>query len=435
MHRLLTLLLLVSPVMAEETGGDVKKGEGMLGLLPNGSQLKGVMIPRYDENRKLVGVMRSKVMTLVNPGQMAGKDVTVELFNADQTPRGRIDLVNVNFFEEKESAGKKKRSVTKQLLVADEAVRINVDGMTTTGTGLHYDFLHGKGFLHGPGTTILPANFETTMKSKPTSLRATAAVGLALVTQPLAAAPQPAAEEKPEVASASSQATVAEADKAARSDLREVLKKSEDATRAATEFLDQQDLLADQTAANPVPASVPKPLDITPAKTDSTIDFDGGFYFDMEAGQGTFLKNVRASTPDFDLSGADEVKLFFSKKAEKPPVVTETEKPADKPKKAFADFSGNVGDIERVVANGAILIKQKNPKPGDAPVHASGAIFSYNIKTEEIVITGGFPWFKQGDLYMRATEANAVFRYNPKTGKGTTEGKWGAGGPLEKIKK
>lgn len=430
MLRLLTLLVLVSPVMAEEADGDAKKGEGMLGLLPDGSQLKGVMIPRYDENRKLVGVMKSKVMTLVNSGQMAGKDVTVEFFNPDQTPRGRIDLVNVNFFEEKEATEKKKPLVTKQLLVAEESVKINVDGMTTIGTGLHFDFLHGKGFLHGPGTTTLPENFETTtMKSKPTSLRATAAVGLALATQPLAAAaPPPASAETTEVAGAS---VSAETNKAARAELREVLKKSEDATRAATEFLDQQDLLASKDAENPTPAAVPKPLEITPAKTDSTIDFDGGFYFDMQAGEGTFLKNVRASTPDFDLSGADEVKLFFGKKAEKPPVSTD----ADKPKKAFADFSGNVGDIERVVANGAILIKQKNPKPGDAPVQASGAIFSYNVKTEEIVITGGFPWFKQGDLYMRATEANAIFRYNPKSGKGTTEGKWGAGGPLEKIKK
>jgi lipopolysaccharide export system protein LptA len=433
MLRFLTLLALVSPVMAEGADGDAKKGEGMLGLLPDGSQLKGVMIPRYDENRKLVGVMKSKVMTLVNSGQMAGKDVTVEFFNPDQTPRGRIDLVRVNFFEEKEATEKKKPLVTKQLLVADESVKINVDGMTTVGTGLRFDFLHGKGFLHGPGTTILPANFETTMKSKPTSLRATAAVGLALVTQPLAAAPpEPAPAETTEVAAAPSGApAAAETNKSARAELREVLKKSEDATRAATEFLDQQDLLASKDAANPTPATVPKPLEITQAKTDSTIDFDGGFYFDMQAGEGIFLKNVRASTPDFDLSGADEVKLFFGKKAEKPPVAAT----ADKPKKAFADFSGNVGDIERVVANGAILVKQKNPKPGDAPMQASGAIFSYNIKTEEIVITGGFPWFKQGDLYMRATEANAIFRYNPKTGKGTTEGKWGAGGPLEKIKK
>lgn len=433
MHRLLTLLMLVSPVMAEEEVANVKKGDGMLSLLPNGSQLKGVMIPSYDENLKLVGVLRSKVMTLVNPGQMAGKEVSVEFFNADQTPRGRMDLVNVNFYEEKELSDKKKRIVTKQLLVADEAVHISVDGMKTNGTGLHFDFLNGKGFLHGPGTTILPENIETTMKSKSTSLRATAAVGLALATQPLAASPQPVAELKPEASSTSQAPAVEEANKATRAELREVLKKSEDATRSATEFLEKQDLLAAEDAANPTPASAPKPLEVSPAKTDSIIDFDGGFFFDMEAGQGTFLKNVRASTPDFDISGADEVKLFFGKKAEKPPVATDP----DKPKKAFADFSGKMGDLERIVATGGILIKQKNPKPGEAPAQVSGSVFTYNVKTEEIIVTGDVLWFNQGGLSMRARKSGGIVRVTDpkKEFKINTNGSFELILPTDQIKK
>lgn len=116
-----------------------------MAMLPPGSELQGVMLPRYDENHKLVGVLKSRAMTLVTAGQIAGTAVSVEFFNPDQSPRGRIDLARAVIYQDK------------GLLAANEPVEIKSTRISAGGSGLYYSFTHGKGFLLGPATTIIKA--------------------------------------------------------------------------------------------------------------------------------------------------------------------------------------------------------------------------------------------------------------------------------------
>ncbi len=381
-------------------------------MLPDGSQLKGVMLPRYDEKRRLVGVLKADVMRLVNAGEIAGESVAIQFFSDHQARSGRIDLAKATFFEEK------------QLLVAREAIKIQSDRMTASGTALHYDFGRSEGFLSGPCTIILPSSTDTAMHAKPSSLGATAAVGLSLLAQTLPAAPPPPPpeEERAEIRAAATtlapQAT--EANQAARADLRETLKKSEEVTRAATAFLDKADLLAAEAQATPAsPAPEPKPLEVNPGPDDISIRPQGGFYFNMAAGVGSFLKNVTIDSPDFYLTGADEVKIFFTK----PPA-------GDKPQKSENPLGGKMGDIERIVATGAVLIKQKNPKPGEEPLNASGGLFSYHVKSGKIVISGRYPWFTRGSFYLRAMEPDLILSID-RDFNAHTEGNWDAGGKMD----
>jgi hypothetical protein len=387
-------------------------------MLPDGSQLKDVMLPRYDENRRLIGALKADVMRLVTAGEIAGETVAVEFYGEGQARSGRIDLAKATFYEET------------QLLVAREAVEMRADRMTASGTALHYDFGQSEGFLSGPCDIFLPNAPETAMNAKPSTPRMTAAVGLSLLAQSLTAAPPPpvTAEQQAEIRAAATTLApqAAEASQATRKDLRETLKKSEEVTRAATAFLDKADLLAAEAQATPTaPAAEPKPLEVPPPGPDGVrIRPQGGFYFDMDGGVGSFLKNVTVSSPDFDLSGADEVKVFFSK----PPAGDAPEKDG----KSDSPFGGKMGDIERIMATGAILIKQKNPKPGEDPIHASGGLFSYNVKTGDIVISGRYPWFTQGpQVFLRAKERDLILRID-KNFKAITEGDWEAGFPTEK---
>ncbi len=112
-------------------------------LLPPGSELKEVMLPRYDEAQRLASVLKAKVMTLVNESQIEGKSIVVEFFNPDKTPRGRIDLATATIDK------------TRGLLTTHHPVEIRIDGMKTTGNGLHYDLEMGEGFITGPATTII----------------------------------------------------------------------------------------------------------------------------------------------------------------------------------------------------------------------------------------------------------------------------------------
>ncbi len=114
-----------------------------ISMLPDGSELKAVMLPRYDSNRKLVGVLRAGTMTLVNAEEIAGTMVAIEFFNPDQSPRGRVDLKKANFNQEK------------NLLVAKEPVTIQSERMTATGEGLFYSVAEGKAFLSGKVVTVM----------------------------------------------------------------------------------------------------------------------------------------------------------------------------------------------------------------------------------------------------------------------------------------
>ncbi len=390
-----------------------KKKLSAVSLLPDGSQLHGVMFPRYDDRQRLIGVLKAGAMTLVNDTTISGQTIAIEFYNPDQSPRGRVDLKSAIFNQ------------SKGTLEANESVIIRTDQINANGNGLIYDFEQAEGFLLGPVTTWIQADSikPTSMQTKPSALGATAAIGIALLPQTLTAAPPPPPTAQEQAAfqeAASSQAAKhADAAKSARADLRADLDASAAATAAAKAFLEKTDGTAELTPVPP-PADA-KPLDVKPGPTDSVVNCDGGMYFDADEGVFVFLKNVRVNDPRFSLTGASEVKIFLAKKPAGAP---------DKKDKSGLGLSGKFGDVERVVANGAVLLTQKETEKGKDPVQASGAIFSYRPQSGEIILSGGYPWVKQGSYYSRAKEPNLTLRMF-KNGSFVTEGNWELGGNIE----
>ncbi len=375
--------------MAQEPVPLVRKKIPAIALLPDGSQLMGVMLPRYDENRKLVGVLKAKAMTLVNDEQVAGQTVSVEFFNPDQSQRGRIDLKKAIFYQ------------TKGVLEAKEPVEIKADRLRATGSGLHYAFEKAEGYLSGPVTTTIHPLPATTMHTPRTPLRATAMVGMSLLTQALVAAP-PATltveqKEAIEADAVSKSAGVVETGETTRKELKTVIEVSQAADTAAQAFLVQADIPVPLADAQPVA----NPLDIKPGAEDTVIKCDGGMYFDADEGVLVYMKNVKITDPRLELTGANELKIFFAKKAEDP-----SKKDKKEPSKSgLGSIGANFSEVDRIVATGAVRAIQKNPSPGEQPVEASGAIFTYNVKSEQMIIFGGFPWAKRGGISTRATTA------------------------------
>jgi hypothetical protein len=402
----LTFIAMISPAIS--LAGELidvelpKKKVQATSLLPSGSELKGVMLPRYDENHKLVGVLKSKAITLVNENQMAGTGVSVEFFDADQTSGGRIDMKKVMFDK------------AKGILSAREPVDIKSDKLTASGSGLHYSFEENKGFLLGPATTTIISSIQTAMNSNPSKLRTTA-LGFAMATQTIIAAPMEAAAQS----NAANQET--------RTSLAKDLDDSVAALTAAKNFLVEADLSA--TSSNPISAP-DKPLEVKNSAADTIIHCEGGMYFDSKEGVLVYLKNVTVKDPRFNLSGANEVKVFFGKKV-----------PKDEPKalddkseksKLGGKIGANFGDVEKIVATGAVLLEQIATQSGKEPIKASGAIFTYHLKDDQATISGGFPWVTQGTTYLRAKQANLTLRLSPKAGTFNTDGDWEMGGNIEK---
>ena len=275
------------------------------------------------------------------------------------------------------------------------------------------------------------------MNSSSSLLRAAAVCGVALSTQQLLAVPPPAvtpAEVAALQADAASKAGAAAAASAsARASLEVDLAAAAAASKAAAAFLVQADLppISPEAAA---PAA--KPLDVTSGPEDTRINFEGGMYFDPDEGVLVYLKNVTVKDPRFDLSGANELKVFFGKK---PAKATKDSAAPSTPAKAESGFGGdmgaNFGEVERIVATGAIVLNQKSTDASKEPIKASGATFSYNLKTDQILISGGFPWVLQGNRFLRAMEPDLLLRISPDAGKFDTEGHWEMGGNIEQKKK
>ncbi len=393
---------------------EARKKLPAVGLLPDGSELKGVMLPRYDENHQLIQVLKAKKMILVNDEQIAGETVSIEFFNPDQTPRGRIDLTKAVYYQ------------IRGILEAKEPVVIHSDRLTANGSGLYYAFDQGEGFLLGPATTTIHAPTETTMNTPSSPLRTTAMIGMSLLTQPLVAAPPSAitAAEKSAIQTdaASKASAAAPADATTREELQTSITASQAADGAAQAFLTNNQLPVPAASAPAAPAT---PLSVTPGPEDTVIKCDGGMYFDADEGVLVYMKNVTVTDSRFDLSGANELKVFFTKKPEEAP---KKEKPASS-NQGFGDVGGNFSEVDRIVATGAVRFLQKNPTDNKPPIEASGAIFSYQVKSGQIILSGGYPWVKQGTSFMRASEPNLHLRIQ-KSGSFVTEGNWTMGGNL-----
>lgn len=390
--------------MVAQTEATTEKKIPALAILPDGSELQGVMLPRYDQDSNLVGVLKAKAVTLVSPGKIAGTGVSIELFDPDSSQRGRIDLERAYLYQEK------------GVVVARQPVEMQSERFSATGSGLYYSFTLGKGFLLGPSTTtIAHTHTETTMKSPASPLRATA-FGMALVTQSLVAAPP---EESP-----------ATAGQVERSDLRATLKASDEANQAVAKFLDEADLLTAETAA--AAAEEPKPLEVAPDPLRTLINAKGGTYVDADAGVLVYLKNVTVSDSRFELSADIDLKVFLEKKPRAEPAPDAKGKPAADD--AFGAAGPGFGEVQRIVATGAVHLKQKNPNKGEAALEARGALFSYDVNTGEILISGGYPWFSKGGDFFRAKEPNLTLRID-KNFNAKTEGHWETGIRLDQKKK
>ena len=428
-----------------------RKKLSAVSVLPNGSKLQHVMFPRYDPNHHLLGMLQAREMTLVDDETISGETVHIESFNDDGTLRGQIDMVRAVFNQ------------VKGTMNTRDHVVIHSDRLNAIGTGLCYFLDQNEGYLLGPVLTWIQnppenaATTETTMNTRPSPLCATACLGISLLAQPLPATVPPpvSASELTTIHEEAAPTTAYVRDHATlvRNELAKDAGDAAAATKMATTFI--------ANAGLPVPdtdSSIPeaKPLDVKPAPADTIITCDGGMYFDDDKGVLVYLKNVHVVDPRFDLTGANELKIFLEKKE---PAANSSSKPgaksdkpgtksdksdksaksdksekSDKPAGIGSDVGSKYGEVDHVVAHGAVRFLQKQPEPGKDPIEASGSVLTYHPKTGQIIISGGYPWVKQGPSYMRAEQPNLNLRIL-RAGSFVTEGKWTMFGPLKQENK
>lgn len=417
--RISILLLSAGILYAKDPIAEAAKNP--MALLPNGSVLHGVLLPRYDKNRNLVGDLKAEIMTLIDSEQIQGENVLIKFYNPDRTLRGKVQLEKALFNQ------------STSHLRANEPVEINTDNLVAKGSGLIYAFQNGQGFLIGPATTwISYPEPSTSMRTTPTKTAALLALCLA---PSIAIAAPPANVSDAELAQIKKEAASVETKLVAQSeniqatlaaDLTEA-KKASDAAHGFVKAGELKEIPTEPTAAEGAP------LEVAPGPNDTVIKCEGGMYFDAEAGVLVYLKNVTVNDPRFTLTGADELKVFFDKKEPKKTTPEnkkgegEKKDPKDATKKPGAiGPTANFGDVKKLIATGTVRLVQKGVA-GKEAVEASGGILTYDVPKGEIIISQRYPWVKQGNFFARAKQPNLTLRML-NDGSFTTQGEWEMGG-------
>lgn len=423
-------LVLTAHSMAEEAPQQKKKSS-LFSFLPAGGQLKLVIFPNYNERRQLTSLVKANVVTLVKVGVFSGSQVHIESYNDVQAVQVSAELEEALFDQE---AG---------LVHSTKPLQIQSERVDASGQGIHYSLKSGQGYMLGPATTVIrPAPVQTTMNPSPQRFYAAAVLGMSLISQPATAAPPPVLTQKEQEAiqaDALPSVRPAAEDReefveSVKTDLTDGMK----ASAAAIAFLTQAQLpVPDVNDA--VPADKPKDFEVDPKQT-TVIHCDGGFYFDSKEGVLVYLKNVTVKDPRFHLSGANELKIFFTEKKEEPGKKKPNDTPpSDKSDSAsMADIGKKFGQVDRIVATGAILLDQipdKTQEEPETPIRASGAIFTYNVQTKKAVLMGGYPWVVQEPQKLRSTRAMGVLNLDLNNNSFQTDTGWDTFLNLENMKK
>jgi lipopolysaccharide export system protein LptA len=416
LSRLVTTLLLVwaTPGLRAQDAReqDGKKIPGFE-IFKEGGELLDVMIPRYNAERQLLGVLKAKSLTMVNEWQLESAVVSIEFYHPDGSLRGRIDLEQA-YMDQKV-----------RMLSSTGPATLRSDDLDASGHGLIHSAGSGQTFLIGPTVTRYRKPIKTAMHSNPALPFQTAALfGMSLLAAPAQApAADAVAPAEPAIRQPAPETT--------RLELGKSLAEAAAASRRMTEFLDEaarSNAQPVQAEAGPVHVPAEAPLELLPDPEQTVITSTNGFFLDPENSVFVYLGDVTVKNPQITLSGANDLKVFFDKKPPKPEAPAGDDEPANG-KPARNPF-GQFGDPNRMVEI------RVTPDGGDI-IEASGAILSYSVADEQLILRGGYPWVRRegegGKMTLFAQEPNLSLRINIKANEVVTEGNWTNSLPLKRL--
>lgn len=394
-----------------------------LNILPEGSILRRVRLPRYDKDFNPISLLSAEQLTVLDSHRIGADGVTIELYEADGSLQARAKMRRATY-DQKNST-----------LHAEEAVYLKGKSYVASGTGLIFHWETNQGFLNGPASTRFHFQKDTAMNtlfpSHNSRLQSCVLISsfltfsTALVAEPPAKLTSEQLSELEEL-SRSVAAEAAARQSETRSRIQEHDQLEKDARARITPFLKdiKKDALLVQKPAEPKPGTAPAPIKapaLKPGESTLLVECDGGLYFDNDAGILAYLKNIRLTEDRFRLTCSDELKVFLEQKP-----AEEAPKKADSPKTAGKEKEGQLssfGNLKQIIATGNVKVTRKDDKGNLFIAMAETA--SYEAKSGEIILRGGFPKLQQAaNQYLQAQQPGQWIRVLKNGKLVTSSGKW-----------
>lgn len=441
-----------APKPGNEQAAKAKPAFPTLDILPEGSILRRVRLPRYDKDFNPTSLLSADKLTVLDRARIEGEGINIELYGKDGSVQAQTKMRHAIYNQ------------TDSSLRATEAIYIKGKNYLASGTGLIFDWTTKRGFLLGPASTL----FQTDQPDKTTSMQlrrphpnltrtCTLASTLLTLTTSVMAVPPPrltaAQLEEMDRLTAPSSRQIQRQQEETKRILTQEARLAETANASMTPFLTsigQAALLVQATPPGtvtpaPAPATPPdknKPP-LKPAETTLRVECDGGLYFDSDTGILAYLKNVRLTEPRFKLSCSQELKVFLEQEAKKPATTKDNKNEANTRPTAPADKSaaverteekdkslgskdkslGSFGGLERIIASGDVKVTQKDDN-GKLFI-ATAETASYDAKTGEMILRGGRPRLQQSaNQYLEAISPGQYIRIHKNGKLVTSDGKW-----------
>jgi hypothetical protein len=366
-------------------------------MLVDGSILQKILLPQYDEQRRLTSVLRADTLVLINDRTIEAKDVDIDFFHPDRRPKAAIRMISA-------------RLLDKKILRSKDEVALSSEDMVVTGTGLIYELNESRGLIRGPATARIYETTETAMQPKPyRHLFSTGPTMMAAAALHAAPLPEltPAEKQGLDVLAGSRAdlATTSAAKARAQQETTAALEAGADDSLRS--FLRDAALTGIKQPPPDLQLAVAPPEAPADKQLLATIKARQGIFFDSAQAALVFLDSVTVNHPEFTLSGADEIKVFMEQKAEDG---------ASPDPAAEKDPTREFGDPQRVVATGEVVIERKATQAGDKAVKASGRQMVMDLKTQEVIIRGGQPWIISEGASGRVTDPDGYILINIKSG-------------------
>ncbi len=383
---------------------EVKKPEPTpdFGLMPTGSVLRRLKLPRYSKENKLEQVATINQLTIISETELDARDMEIQMLDekGERVGHAEVKFATIN-------------KISKAVKVVDD-FHFEHTNYSIDSRGLLFNLQEQRGIFFGPVKTTFKRpvsqvnNFHKTLPSL--------AAMLILPTSSLIAEPAPpSAEEIAKIESAAQPSKEIDHDEPTDAIIKRNEEQSKAAKEALTDFIKSAAPEIQTIVQNDAPAATADAEKKEPAEepvkstaSQATITCDGGMFMDAEKGIIVYRKNVNIDaemvdkknqrTP-FSLDCDDEMKIFLRKK----------EKAKNK------DGKGSIGDIEfsevkEAIATGNAIVRMKDTKKGGPDLVARAEEVFYDGASQSFILRGGRPSIQQGTQSVKALKEGLTIR-------------------------
>ncbi|MFT6794220.1 MAG: lipopolysaccharide export system protein LptA [Rubritalea sp.] len=376
MYPKLMIILLSSSVIfaddlskkADESIKKTKQRMPALELLPAGSILKKISIPRYNKDYTPSSLLTADQLEVISEEEIQGTHVGISLYDAKGNIKTRSVFNSVNY---NQATG---------LLTSKENLTFSGGTFTASSQGLTLDWKNQRGFLLGKNQTLIYIKESILMKnsnpqplkarSKAKSLATTAAVAV-IASSPSFLSAQDLAQID-EISNPSTELFIQQLDQTKASLAASVAAEAKIATI-------RKELKEKLGAVPSIDITQPVPLELLPIKGKQFIRITSDqLLFDAKKGIFVYYGNVRITHPKYTFSCDGELKIILSEAA-----TSKKLKPEERAKLKPNDL---FDDVSQVIATNNVIVQGKDNK--GRPVNAVTQNLTFTKTTGDIILKG-----------------------------------------------